>query len=120
MILISKTLKPTDIKKMLVVPTDSLPKLGYVDGQVDNFVDFSVKDSTEKVWYFRCSTRLTGNHPKPYLSLGWLKFVKAKQLRPGDHVEFYKEMDAATGIIHIRIKVHRNISLLGQVIRAEV
>ena len=106
--LFSKPLKRTDIEKRLAVRTASLPQLGFVNGRENHYVDLLVKDSTERVWRFRCSTRLTGNHPKPYLSSGWRHFVRTKGLRINDKVHFYKEEDETIGAQY-RIEVQRNM-----------
>ena len=117
--LFAKLLTQTDIEKRLAVPTASLPQLGFVNGRENHYVDLLVKDSTERVWMFRCSTRLTGNHPKPYLSSGWLEFVQTKGLGINDKVHFYKE-DEAIGAQY-RIKVERNMfPLMGQDIWVDV
>ncbi|OMO75234.1 hypothetical protein CCACVL1_16267 [Corchorus capsularis] len=117
--LFEKVLTQTDIEKRLAVPTASLPQLGFGNGHANHYVDLVVKDSTERVWSFRCSTRLTGNHPKPYLSSGWLEFVQTKGLAINDVLHLYKEEDEASGA-QFRIKVQRNISLFGQPIWADL
>ncbi|XVF45839.1 hypothetical protein PTKIN_Ptkin02bG0239100 [Pterospermum kingtungense] len=114
--LFTKLMTKTDVEKRLAVPTASLTELGFVNGQKDHFVDLLVKDSAQRVWRFRCSTRLRGNHPKPYLSSGWLHFVQTKGLEINDKVHFYKEEDEASGAQY-RIEVERNVfHLLGQAI----
>ncbi|XVF45766.1 hypothetical protein PTKIN_Ptkin02bG0232600 [Pterospermum kingtungense] len=113
--LFTKLLSPTDIKKRLAVPTESLPQLGFVKDQQNHYVDLLVKDSPQRVWRFRCLTRLTCNQSKPYLSSGWLDFVQTKGLQINDRVHLYKEEDEATGARY-RIRVEINMfPLMGQI-----
>ncbi|KAK6240496.1 hypothetical protein SCA6_005885 [Theobroma cacao] len=120
-LIFTKSLTQTDIEKRLGVPTGSLPELGFANGREGYYyVDFLVKDSSGGVWRFRCSTRLTGNHPKPYLSSGWLQFVRTKGLGINDRIHFYKKEDQGSGAQY-RIKVERNMfPLFGHAIWVDV
>ncbi|XVE96270.1 hypothetical protein REPUB_Repub02eG0206600 [Reevesia pubescens] len=114
MVIFSKTLSETDIKKRCAVPMRCFkmkrfpkPKL-----QGNHMEDFVVKDENGHDWILCCSTRNIGQdpshpkHPKPVLIKEWIAFVRKKKLCVGDRVIIYEEQDG-TGSMHRRIKVER-------------
>ncbi|GLT51290.1 hypothetical protein SLA2020_247100 [Shorea laevis] len=117
--LFEKRLTQTDVERRLAVPSDTF-RNHFELPRDRHYVDLLVKDSTEKVWTFRCSIRQTGNHPRPVFSAGWLEFVRIKGLQINDQAVFHKERDSASGAEY-RIEVQRRItSLMGRDIWADV
>ncbi|XVF55886.1 hypothetical protein PTKIN_Ptkin06aG0072200 [Pterospermum kingtungense] len=116
MVIFSKVLSETDIRRRCVVPMEyfkmkCFPKPKLEDSRM---VDFKVIDESGHPWILSCSTRNIGDldhpkHPKPVLIKGWLSFVKSKKLSKGDTVIIYEQKDE-TGSIHLRIGVEKQTS----------
>ena len=96
--IVKKILSSTDIKHRLACPTKSvdmllqilrcLPDLNRPFGCYD--VDFKVFDQEGcQDWPFRFVTRPNGLYFRPEIKGKWLDFVRARNLKIGDQVEFY-------------------------------
>ncbi|GLU19260.1 hypothetical protein SLE2022_355210 [Rubroshorea leprosula] len=108
--LFEKFLTQVDVERRLAVPIGTF-RDHFELPRDRHYVDLLVKDSTGKVWTFRCSSRQTGNHPKPVFSAGWLDFVRVKGLQINDQVVFHKQRDEASEA-EFKIEVKRRISSL--------
>uniref|UniRef100_A0A6N2K8C8 TF-B3 domain-containing protein n=1 Tax=Salix viminalis TaxID=40686 RepID=A0A6N2K8C8_SALVM len=87
--------------------------LEHLDFAGSNSVDLRVKDSCGELRVIRCWKRKNGDHDKPVLSSGWLKFVADYGLGVGDKVVLLREDDHSLGS-QFRIEALRKIVLLGQ------
>ncbi|KAJ6769713.1 hypothetical protein OIU79_020552 [Salix purpurea] len=94
-----KKLKPTHISHALSFPTHALEAFSFPEGA--HTMRFEAVDSTNNVWGFCLSSRLTGSYPKPVLlRSSWRHFVEQKGLVPEDRVVFFMERsDEANGMI---------------------
>ncbi|KAJ6389730.1 hypothetical protein OIU77_027948 [Salix suchowensis] len=106
----SKELKATDVGVKLSFPTHGLEHLDFAG---NNSVDLRVKDSFGELRVIRCWKRKNGDHDKPVLSSGWLKFVADYGLRVGDKVVLLREDDHNLGS-QFRIEAQRRIVLFGR------
>lgn len=108
--LCSKILTTTDVTVRLSFPTATMREHFRLEEGAQS-LDFQVRDNNRKVWKFRLYTRKNDGHPKPVLTKGWLDFVKCKELKVGDKVDFIVH---ESGDIQLEIRVQRTIKLLGQ------
>uniref|UniRef100_A0A6N2K8B8 TF-B3 domain-containing protein n=1 Tax=Salix viminalis TaxID=40686 RepID=A0A6N2K8B8_SALVM len=90
----SKELRATDVGVKLSFPTHGLEHLDFAGS---NSVDLRVKDSCGELRVIRCWKRKNGDHDKPVLSSGWLKFVADYGLGVGDKVVLLREDDHSLG-----------------------
>ncbi|XVF48946.1 hypothetical protein PTKIN_Ptkin03bG0228900 [Pterospermum kingtungense] len=109
MLLFSKVLTATDVKKRMAIPTSCLKHLIRSDGG-DSSMHLRVEDENEETWEFTCFSRPIGVYSKPYFCGEWIQFVKHRNICVGDRVHFYRN-DAAEAY---RIEVQRKIVLLGR------
>ncbi|GMJ13964.1 hypothetical protein HRI_005065600 [Hibiscus trionum] len=119
MIILSKMLSETDIRRRCTVPMKYFRMEGFPRPRLslegNPWVDFDVKDESGRHWSLRCSIRDIGDdsgrpkHPKPVLIKEWIPFVKSKELCAGDRVIIYEEQDK-TGSMRHRIKVEKRTS----------
>ncbi|KAJ6696449.1 hypothetical protein OIU74_015369 [Salix koriyanagi] len=99
---------------MFVLSSHSpLNGLEHLDFAGNNSVDLRVKDSCDELRVIRCWKRKNGDHDKPVLSSGWLKFVADYGLRVGDKVVLLREDDHSLGS-QFRIEARRRIVLFGR------
>uniref|UniRef100_A0A6N2K8C9 TF-B3 domain-containing protein n=1 Tax=Salix viminalis TaxID=40686 RepID=A0A6N2K8C9_SALVM len=107
---IQQSVKTTDVGAKLSFPTHGLEHLDFAGS---NSVDLRVKDSCGELRVIRCWKRKNGDHDKPVLSSGWLKFVADYGLGVGDKVVLLREDDHNLGS-QFRIEAQRRIVLLGR------
>ncbi|MBA0782206.1 hypothetical protein Gotri_003065 [Gossypium trilobum] len=109
-IVFSKILTVTDVKKSLAVPSRSLPHFSLFNG--GHKVTFPVLSGTSR-WTIDCTTRKMGYYKKPVLSgKPWLRFVTANKLQVGDRFTLYKVQDQG-GSSYYRVEVGREIHFFG-------
>jgi len=102
--LFSKTLTSSDITRRLAWPTEHVDALieGVgrpainLNAMPGHNVQFQLSDENGQSWALRCFTRQTGPYLKPVISAGWVELVRAKNLRVGDQVFFYRNRDPAS------------------------
>ncbi|KAJ6416169.1 hypothetical protein OIU84_004879 [Salix udensis] len=104
----SQELKDTDVRVRFSFPTHGLEHLDFAG---NNSVDLRVKDSCGELRVIRCWKR-EGDHDRPVLSSGWLKFVADYGLRVGDKAVLLREDDHSLGS-QFRIEARRRIGLFG-------
>ncbi|KAF5731823.1 hypothetical protein HS088_TW18G00508 [Tripterygium wilfordii] len=112
-ILFSKSLSLTDIRKRLSMPTTILPNLpSFTNGR--HAMDLQVEDEGGKIWSMRCIIRKKGRK-KPVLSRGWTKFVHKNDLMTGDQVTFLKKQ--GTLLAHYyKIQVKKPVKVFGTIL----
>ncbi|KAK8972477.1 hypothetical protein V6N11_018838 [Hibiscus sabdariffa] len=116
MIIFSKMLSDTDIRRRCTVPMRYYKMEGFPKprprSEGNPRVDFDVKDECGCHWSLCCSIRNIGDeldrpkHPKPVLVKQWIPFVQSKELCVGDRVIVYEEQDE-TGSTQLRIKAEK-------------
>ncbi|GLT86310.1 hypothetical protein SLE2022_044550 [Rubroshorea leprosula] len=110
-LIFSKSLTKTDVQKRLSVPMASLASLP--DFEEGHTVGLRVRDARKsKLWKFKCSIRKK-KHPKPVFCSEWLEYVRFNDLQVGDGIEFYKEMEEATGVNYYKIEVKKAVKIFG-------
>ena len=115
-IILNKTLSETDIKCRLACPTRSvdmlveilgfLPDLNLRIGSYD-FV-FQVFDEEGcRNWSFRLITRPNGHYFRPEISGDWLHFVRARNLKTRDKVQFHGPISNSASQVRLGVRVVR-------------
>ncbi|MBA0738097.1 hypothetical protein Gogos_011507 [Gossypium gossypioides] len=109
-IVFSKILTVTDVKKSLAVPSSTLHLFPpFING--GHKVTFPVVSGTSR-WTIDCTTRRMG-YKKPVLSgKPWLRFATAHKLQVGDRFTLYEVKDQG-GPSYYRVEVGREIYFLG-------
>lgn len=87
-------------------------------------LNMTVYDYKSKREYMFCCTvrrrkEMTEDEDEGVLSVGWIEFVRRKNLKPCDKVIFYDEVDD-TGKATLKIEVKRRIRLFGHDIWAQI
>ncbi|EEF33387.1 conserved hypothetical protein [Ricinus communis] len=117
-VLISKLITKTDTESYLSFPTCSLGLLPFEDGHSMNM---NVYDNSGRECIFS-STIQRNDSIGRFLSVGWLDFVRHKDVREKDKITILEDeiiKNQVTGT-RIRIEVKRKIRLFGQDIWADV
>ncbi|OAY39820.1 hypothetical protein MANES_10G124700v8 [Manihot esculenta] len=117
-ILITKLLSQADIESCLSFPTSSLGPLPFQEG---HSLDMNVHDQSGQEWIFSCTIQRNDSVGQ-FLSVGWLEFVRHKNLAVNDEVIFVEEAleNQAVRSCRIKIQVKRKIRLFGNDIWADV
>ncbi|OAY39812.1 hypothetical protein MANES_10G123900v8 [Manihot esculenta] len=117
LVLFSKMLTRTDIESGLCISTSSLSQLPFDEGQQ---VNMHVHDEGGREWIFPCTIKEDENVGR-FLSVGWLDFVRFKDLRAGDQVNIHEEVTKSeVPATLMKIRVQRKIRLFGVDIWAAV
>ncbi|KAF5731822.1 hypothetical protein HS088_TW18G00507 [Tripterygium wilfordii] len=112
-LLFSKPLSTTDIRKRLSIPVRILPNLPpFIDGR--HMTDLQVEDEGGKIWSMRCIVRKKGKK-KPVLSRGWTKFVQKNDLITGDRVTFVKKQGTLLANYY-KIRVKKPVKVFGKIL----
>ncbi|KAJ6937762.1 hypothetical protein NC652_012151 [Populus alba x Populus x berolinensis] len=113
----SKFLTADDIENGLCIPGCSLDPLPFEEGQSMNM---HVQDGNGQEWIFSCTIRRNQSMGH-FLSVGWNKFVRERDLRVDDKVTIHEEAmkNQATGTC-IKVEVKRKIRLFGEDVWAAV
>ncbi|KAF2319895.1 hypothetical protein GH714_020162 [Hevea brasiliensis] len=96
MVMFSKILTSVDITRRLSAPENCIRALPPAEKGQE--MSLHVKDKeTGVIWTFRCKIPAEGipavGFSKPFVFGNWFQFVRSKDLKPGDMIVFYKEMD---------------------------
>ncbi|KAF2319894.1 hypothetical protein GH714_020152 [Hevea brasiliensis] len=111
MAIFSKILTNSDVMRRLSIPENSIK--AFPPAQKGHEIILHVKDDNGTVWKFRCRMPAIG-FSKPVVFGNWFQFVRSKDLKPGDMIVFYKEMDEDNGAQYkIEVK-KREPSYLGR------
>ncbi|OAY39819.1 hypothetical protein MANES_10G124600v8 [Manihot esculenta] len=94
MAIFSKVLTSSDILRRLSMPENTLK--AFPPAQKGHEIILPVKDDAGILWSFRCRIPAIG-FSKPVVFGNWFKFVRSKDLKPGDTIVLYKEMDKSSG-----------------------
>lgn len=113
----SKFLTADDIENGLSIPGCSLGPLPFQEGQSMNM---HVHDGNGHEWIFCCTIRRNESMGH-FLSVGWNKFVRERDLRVDDKVTIHEEAmkNQAMGT-WIKVEVKRKIRLFGEDVWADV
>ncbi|OMP11639.1 hypothetical protein CCACVL1_00373 [Corchorus capsularis] len=106
----SKLITKTAVEKSLLIPTCYFNGLHLEEGEGQFFHVNVIDDQTGKNWTFPCFIQQNEGLESSDLSIGWLRFVRDKDVRVGDMIFLYqKSFDD-----NMKIEVKRKIRLLGQ------
>ena len=114
----SKKITKTDAGVRLSVSTDSLDNNFFQLAAGEQSREFVAvdEDNEGQCWRLRLSIR-PNDYRKPVICGGWMKFARDKNVEIGDTVWFSKEcyydQAAATQMMRYRIRVTREIQILG-------
>ncbi|KAJ6991003.1 hypothetical protein NC653_019281 [Populus alba x Populus x berolinensis] len=110
----SKELTKTDVRKRMSIPTKKLPHLPQFQAGA---VVLEVEDERGQVWNMRCSIRKQ-KYLKPVISSSWVAFARSKNLGIGDKIFFYRELndeDGPSGAKY-KIKVQKATKVFGAIV----
>nr|TKR74231.1 uncharacterized protein D5086_0000298340 [Populus alba] len=113
----SKELTKTDVRKRMSIPTKKLPHLPQFQAGACHAVVLEVEDERGQVWNMRCSIRKQ-KYLKPVISSSWVAFARSKNLGIGDKIFFYRELndeDGPSGVKY-KIKVQKATKVFGAIV----
>ena len=117
-----KCLTEVDVKKQMAIPSDFVQHLPNYEGGYTIF--FPVHDVSGNIWegfgYYIRSRDHNPYYPKPVFQGDWRKYVREKQLTPGDKIIFRVEENANNGAPRYIIAAQKKkIKLFGRVFWTE-
>ncbi|KAJ6715497.1 hypothetical protein OIU85_026943 [Salix viminalis] len=113
----SKLLTADDIENGLSIPGSSLGQLPDQEGLT---MSMQVHDRNGQAWTFSCTIK-RNDSVGHFLSVGWNKFVRERDLRVDDKVTIQEEAMKKEGSgTWIKVEVKRKIRLFGEDIWADV
>lgn len=114
----SKKITKTDARVRLSVSTESLDNHFFQLAAGEQSREFVAVDADDEgqCWRLHLSIRSNG-YRKPVIIGGWMKFVRDKNVQIGDAVrvskEYYYDQATATQMMRYRVRVTREIQILG-------